>query len=90
MLWIGVQHAAVWGILAGVFNSIPYFGPVIVSGGLLVVGLVQGGELAQALLMSGVALLITSLEGWLLTPLLLGKVENMSALTVFIGLMLWT
>jgi len=45
-----VQHAAVWGILAGVFNSIPYFGPVIVSGGLLVVGLVQGGELAQALL----------------------------------------
>jgi len=26
----------------------------------------------------------------LLTPLLLGKVENMSALTVFIGLMLWT
>jgi len=42
------------------------------------------------LLMSGVALLITSLEGWLLTPLLLGKVENMSALTVFIGLMLWT
>jgi predicted PurR-regulated permease PerM len=64
--------------------------PVIVSGGLLVVGLVQGGELAQALLMSGVALLITSLVGWLLTPLLLGKVENMSALTVFIGLMLWT
>jgi hypothetical protein len=39
--------------------------------------------------MSGVALLITSIEGWLLTPLLLGKVwENMSALTVFIGLML--
>ena len=90
LLWIGVQHAALWGILAGVFNSIPYFGPVIVSGGLLVVGLVQGGELAQALLMSGVALLITSLEGWLLTPLLLGKVENMSALTVFIGLMPWT
>ena len=85
-----MQHAAVWGILAGVFNSIPYFGPVIVSGGLLVVGLVQRGELAQALLMSGVALLITSLEGWLLTPLLLGKVENMSALTVFIGLMPWT
>jgi predicted PurR-regulated permease PerM len=90
LLWMGVQHAAVWGILAGVFNSIPYFGPVIVCGGLLVVGLVQGGDLAQALLMSGIALLITSLEGWLLTPLLMGKVENMNALTVFIGLMLFT
>jgi predicted PurR-regulated permease PerM len=80
----------VWGILAGVFNSIPYFGPVIVSGGLFVVGIVQGGDLAQALLMSGVALAITTLEGWLLTPLLMGKVENMNALTVFIGLMVWT
>jgi len=90
LMWMGVQHAAVWGILAGVFNSIPYFGPVIVSGGLLVVGLAQGADLAQALLMSGIALLITSLEGWLLTPLLMGKVENMNALTVFLGLMLWT
>jgi predicted PurR-regulated permease PerM len=90
LVWMGVQHAAVWGILAGVFNSIPYFGPVIVSGGLLVVGLAQGGDLAQALLMSGIALLITSFEGWLLTPLLMGKAENMNALTVFLGLMLWT
>ena len=89
-LWMDDEHAAVWGILAGVFNSIPYFGPVIVSGGLLVVGLVQGGDLAQALLLSGMAMLITSLEGWLLTPVLMGKVENMNALTVFIGLMVWT
>ncbi len=71
-----------WGILAGVFNSIPYFGAVIVSGGLLIVRLVRGGELAQALLMSGVALRILSLEGWLLTPLLLGKVEHMSTMAV--------
>ncbi len=90
LLLLGVSHPAVWGILAGVFNSIPYFGPVIVGGGLFVVGFVQGGDLAQALLMSGIALAITSLEGWLLTPLLMGKAENMNALTVFIGLMLWT
>jgi predicted PurR-regulated permease PerM len=90
LVWLGINHAAVWGILAGVFNSIPYFGPVIVSGGLFVVGLVQGGDLAQALLLSGTVLAITSLEGWLLTPLLMGKAENMNALTVFIGLMLWT
>ncbi len=90
LAWLRIEHAAVWGILAGVFNSIPYFGPVIVSGGLFVVGIVQGGDLAQALLMSGTALAITSLEGWLLTPLLMGKVENMNALTVFIGLMVWT
>jgi predicted PurR-regulated permease PerM len=90
LAWMGVQHAAMWGILAGVFNSIPYFGPVIVSGGLLVVGLLQGGGMTQALQMSGIAVLITSLEGWLLTPPLMGKAERMSALTVFLGLLLWT
>ena len=90
LAWMGVQNAAVWGILAGVFNSIPYFGPVIVSGGLLLVGLLQGGGLSQALQMSGAALVITSLEGWLLTPPLMGKAERMSALAVFLGLLLWT
>lgn len=90
LAWMGVQHPAMWGILAGIFNSIPYFGPVIVSGGLLVVGLVQGGGMTQALQMAGAAVLITSLEGWLLTPPLMGKAERMSALTVFLGLLLWT
>jgi predicted PurR-regulated permease PerM len=90
LLWIGVAHAAMWGLLAGVFNSIPYFGPVVVSGGLFVIGIVQGGGMTQALQMSGAAVVITSLEGWLLTPPLMGKVERMSALAIFIGLMLWT
>lgn len=90
LVWFGVQNAAIWGILAGVFNSIPYFGPVIVSGGLFVVGLADGGGLAHALEIAGVALAITSLEGWLLTPPLMGKAERMSALAVFLGLLLWT
>jgi predicted PurR-regulated permease PerM len=90
LAWMGVQHAAMWGILAGVFNSIPYFGPVIVSGGLFVVGIVQGGGITQALQMSGAAIVITSLEGWLITPPLMGKAERMSALAVFLGLLLWT
>jgi predicted PurR-regulated permease PerM len=90
LAWIGAEHAAMWGLLAGVLNSIPYFGPVIVSVGLFAVGLVQGGGITQALQMSGAAIVITSLEGWLVTPPLMGKVERMSALAVFIGLLLWT
>ncbi len=88
--WMDVRQAAVWGILAGVFNSIPYFGPIIVSGGLLLVGLVQFGELMPAVKVSGAALVITSLEGWLLTPPLLGKAEHMHAVVVFLGVLVWT
>jgi predicted PurR-regulated permease PerM len=89
LAWQKVQHAPMWGILAGILNSIPYFGPVIVCGGLFVVGLMQGGGMWQAVQISGAALLITSLEGWLVTPVLMGKAERMSALAVFVGLVVW-
>jgi predicted PurR-regulated permease PerM len=89
LAWMGVEHAAMWGVLAGVFNSIPYFGPVIVSGGLFAVGMAQGGGTTQAMQMAGAALVITSLEGWLLAPPLMGKAERMNALAVFLGLLLW-
>ena len=87
---MGVRYAATWGILAGIFNSMPYFGPVVVSVGLFLIGVVQGGGLAQAFQMSGVAIVVTSLEGWLLTPALMGKAERMSALAVFLGVLVWT
>jgi predicted PurR-regulated permease PerM len=90
LAWMNVAHAAMWGILAGLFNSIPYFGPVVVSGGLFAVGLIQEGGFNQAIQMAGAAMVITSLEGWLLTPALMGKAERMSALAVFLGLLLWT
>lgn len=90
LAWMGTPQAGVWAVLAGVFNSIPYFGPVIVSGGLLLVGLVQSGDLVRGLEMSGAALVITSLEGWVITPPLLGRTESMNAVVVFVGLLFWT
>ena len=90
LTWAGVEQAAVWSILAGVFNSIPYFGPVIVSGGLFGVAFLQFGEPLAALEISLLALAITSLEGWVLLPLLLGRVERMHVVVVFIGVLVWT
>jgi predicted PurR-regulated permease PerM len=87
---MNLRQAVVWGVLAGIFNSIPYFGPVIVSGGLLVIGLLQFGEPMAALRISAASLAITSLEGWILTPLLLGKAERMHVVVVFLGVLLWT
>jgi predicted PurR-regulated permease PerM len=86
----GVRQAAVWSILAGVFNSIPYFGPVIISGGLFAVTFLQFGDPVTALKIAAIALAITSLEGWLLTPALLGKAERMHVVVVFVGVLLWT
>lgn len=88
--WLGVENAGVWGLAAGVLNSIPYFGPFIVSGGLFVVAMVQFGNVADAVWVAGVAMVITAVEGWLLTPSLQGRVAKMNEVAVFVGLLFWS
>jgi predicted PurR-regulated permease PerM len=87
--WLGLEQAAVWGLLAGVFNSIPYVGPVIVSGGTAIVAFLQFGTLSMTLATTGSALVITSLEGFLLTPWLTSRAARMNAVAVFVGLLFW-
>jgi predicted PurR-regulated permease PerM len=86
---LGVHQAAVWGVLAGVFNSIPYFGPVIVTGATSVVGFLQFGDLRMAMIVGVVSLVITSLEGFLLTPWLTSRAARMNAVAIFVGLLFW-
>jgi len=86
---LGVNQAAVWGVLAGVFNSIPYFGPVLVTGGTAAVAFLQFGTIHMTVLVSGISLVITSLEGFLLTPWLTSRASSMNAVAIFIGLLFW-
>mgnify|MGYP001578969642 FL=1 len=88
-LWIGMEHAAIWGIAAGVFNTIPYLGPVIVTGGTALVAFLQFGTIGMALLVAGISLLITGLEGYLLTPWLTGRASRMNAVVVFVSVLFW-
>ena len=87
--WMGLGQAAVWGVAAGVLNSIPYFGPVIVMSGVALAGFFQFGTLSMALAFAGVAFAITSLEGYFLTPWLFGRAVQMNQVAVFIGLLFW-
>jgi predicted PurR-regulated permease PerM len=86
---IGLEQAGVWGLLAGVFNSIPYFGPVVVTGGAAVVGFLQFGNLGMAAWAAFLAFAITTLEGFLLTPWLTSRAARMNAVAVFVGLLFW-
>jgi predicted PurR-regulated permease PerM len=86
---LGLEQAAVWGVLAGIFNSIPYFGPVIVTGATSVIAFLQFGSLRMAFAVGAAALLITSLEGFLLTPWLTSRAARMNAVAIFVGLLFW-
>jgi len=87
---IGLDHAGVWGIAAGVFNSVPYFGPLIVAVGTAIVAFLQFGTIGMAIYVSGLSLAITSLEGWLLTPWLTSRAARTNEVAVFVGLIFWS
>jgi len=90
-LWMfGVDNFAMWGILAGLFNSIPYMGPLLVTGGLALVAFMQFNDISRSVYVSGVAFAITSLEGFLLTPMMMGRVAQMNPVAIFVGLLFWS
>jgi predicted PurR-regulated permease PerM len=87
---VGLERAGVWAVAAGVFNTIPYFGPVVVTGGTAVAAFVQFGTLSMAATVGGIALAITSLEGWLLMPLLARRIVRTNEIAVFVALIFWS
>ncbi|WP_280153100.1 AI-2E family transporter [Piscinibacter sp. XHJ-5] len=88
-LWIGVEYAGVWGLLAGALNFIPYIGAIVVTGGASLVGFLQFGSMEMALVIAGTSFVIQSLEGYLLTPWLTSRASRMSPVAIFVGVLAW-
>jgi predicted PurR-regulated permease PerM len=89
LMALGLENAAVWGILAGVLNLIPYVGTVVIAGTSAMVGFLQFGTLNMALLIGGASLLIHAITGNLLTPWLTSRASQMSPVAVFVGMLAW-
>lgn len=90
-LWyLGLNQWVVWGLAAGIFNSIPYLGPVLVSAGLGIVAFMQFDNVPRTIVVCAVAFAITSLEGFLLMPALMGRAARMNPVAIFVGLLFWS
>ena len=85
--WIGVDQAAVWGVVAFVLNFVPYFGSILLSGASAVMGFVQFGSFEMALTVGGFAFVVNSIEGYVLTPWLTSKASRMNPVAVFVGVL---
>ena len=90
-LWaFGLEHPWIWGLIAGILNTVPYFGPLIVTCGLGVVAFVQFENVGTAAAIAASAFLITTVEGYWVTPALLGRVAQMNRIAIFAGLLFWS
>jgi len=88
-LALGLPNAALWGVLAGLANTIPYVGPTTVAAAATVAAYLHFDTAGMALLTGGTSLTITGLEGMLLTPMLMSRSARMNTVAMFIGILCW-
>ncbi len=86
---LGVRYAALWGLAAGVLNCVPYFGPTVVMVTSAVAALAQFQSVSQALLVAAVSVVVTTIEGLVLAPLMLGRAARVNTVATFVALMFW-
>jgi predicted PurR-regulated permease PerM len=84
-LWaIGVPQPLLWGLLAGLFEVVPYFGPLVASVLPTVVSLSLGGWW-QPLATAGLFLALHTVEGYLISPFLYGRAVRLDPVTILFG-----
>lgn len=89
MAWIGLPNPLLWGVMATVFNYIPYLGPLTVLAVLAGVGFLTFNDLPHALLPPGAFAALTFVEGYLLTPMVLGRRLTLNPVVIFLALSFW-
>ena len=91
LVWLGlaIPEALMWGTLAALLNYAPYVGPLIGIMAMLLMGFVHFDTPLEALLPSAIYLLLHTLEGQFVTPILLGRRMALSPLVLILGLMVF-
>lgn len=91
LAWMGfaLPEALLWGTLVALLNFAPYVGPLIGMVAMLLVGYVTFGDSLQTLVPAAAYLGLHTLEGQLVTPIVLGRRMALSPLVLILALMLF-
>ncbi len=86
---LGVDNPLLWGVMVGVFNFIPYLGDIASISILTIVGLLSFDELWRGLMVPGAFCLLTAAEGYLITPLIVGRRLSLNPVVIVLSVMFW-
>ena len=84
---IGLEQAAVWGVVAFALNFIPYIGTILLTAAAALVAFLQFGTLNMAFAVAGIAAGLHTVTGNLLTPWLTSRTSRLNAVSVFVGVL---
>ncbi|MEF2550245.1 AI-2E family transporter [Aurantimonas sp. A2-1-M11] len=87
--WVGMPTPIIFGALATLLNFIPYIGALLGMFLVGVIALAEFGSLSNALAPVLVYLACTTVEGQLVTPMIVGRRLEMNAAAVFLSVAFW-
>jgi predicted PurR-regulated permease PerM len=85
MYALGMPNAILWGVMAALFNFVPYLGPIAAFFILSIAALVTFDTLGRALAVPGVFLLLHLIEGQIVQPLTVGRRFEVNGLVVLLA-----
>ena len=88
MYFIGLPNPALWGVVGGLLNFVPYIGGLVVVIVLTLAGLATFESTGHALLPGIVYFLLTVVESFA-TPYIMGKRLSLNPVVVFIAVLFW-
>jgi len=86
---LNVPNPLLWGAMVAVFNFIPYLGDIASFSVLTVVGLLSFDELWRSMLVPGVFYLLTATEGYVVTPLIVGRRLSLNPVVIVLSVLFW-
>lgn len=89
MYLLDMPNPILWGTMAATFNFVPYVGASVTLVVLSAVSVLTFNQLDQALLVPLVFLIIVTIEGQLITPIVLGRSLALNPLVVFLAIIWW-
>ena len=88
-LGVPLDEALLWGTMAAILNFAPYVGPLIGIIVMILMGFATYSTPLQALLPAAIYLGLHTLEGQILTPIVLGRRMALSPLVLILALMVF-
>lgn len=88
-LGLPLDEALLWGTMAAVLNFAPYVGPLIGMVVMLLIGFSSYDEPLRSLLPAAIYLGLHTLEGQIVTPIVLGRRMALSPLILILALMVF-
>jgi predicted PurR-regulated permease PerM len=86
---VGLPNPLLWGVLAGMLNFIPYLGPAVTVATFFVVGLMTFSTLKYASVAPLVWIFVNTLEGSVITPMLVGHRHTLNPFLIFLSIAFW-